>query len=160
MDSKAFWKHVDTKTEVLLDAHGERRRAFRDSGDKATFQGQPEDGKSLYIVSIENLEKNITPGQVVQCTYRIGGQRLIESTHRVATAEEISTFLEGREVEKKHIRKEAQDRKQQFVVNVPAAGVTQAPAPATDLTSPEFAAAVAAAVKQALTAMKAAKDNK
>lgn len=148
MDSKTFWAYVDTKKAALLAAHLERRLEFQATGNPAAWQGQPQDGHHVFIVSKENLEKAVTPGRVSEAPVRLAAQRMIEQTHDLANAsqiaEHIATQLDNREA----YRKIEQDRKQPFNVILPPQPPQEAQR--VDTSSPAFQLALERAVTEIL----------
>ena len=119
MDSKTFWKYVDTKKENLIEQHKDRVSAYlAGNKDVKALRGQPLDGKCLYIVSIENLDKGTTSGMVSEATYRLAAQRLLENTHQVASPEDIAMHLSARESEGQELQRQYEKKNRPFPVNV------------------------------------------
>ncbi len=94
MDSKTYWHMVDAKRDELLADSEKRKKLYAETRDKDAFDGQPEDGSGLYLMTLHDpLEKNQEGGQFTCLPFRVAAQRIIERRHRLATAEEIKTFL-------------------------------------------------------------------
>jgi hypothetical protein len=99
MTSKEFWGYVETQRLELVEQHRERERRFREFGDPAAWQGQPEHGHSIYIVS----KPRKGPGAVVEAGMRLAAQRIVEVSHDVATAAQIEKHLAEREEQRLQI---------------------------------------------------------
>lgn len=50
-------------------------------------------GEVVTLCSIDNEEKGTKAGAIVECERKLGAQRIVEKTHRLATAEEIAKEL-------------------------------------------------------------------
>lgn len=77
-----------TVTEFWQEVKG-----FRDE-IKASIAGskaQPKDG-TCFIMSIKNRDRGTQANSMVQATIQLAGQRLCESTHRLATDAEIADY--------------------------------------------------------------------
>lgn len=150
MDSRTFWKYVDKAEEKLEKDHDQRAEAFRKSGDPEAWQGQPNTGLELYLISVTNYERGTLPGVVYVLHRRLAAQRIVENTHVLATAEQIDKHMLQLEVGRREINQSEIRRQRTYVTQVPASG------PATD--SQEFNAAVKAAVADALKSMQTKKQ--
>jgi hypothetical protein len=124
MDAKTFWRFRDQKREALLQQHQQRLTRYRASQDITDLEGQPADGKSLYIVSRE-VPGIVEAGAVTEATYGLAAQRILESSHDVATAEQIARFLR-QQAENLALSRELDARtRERQMVTIPAT----APAP-------------------------------
>jgi|SRR5581483_65475 len=119
MDSKLFWQGVEAMYQQLV-ASGERRISkARASGDAADLEGQPANTKSIFLASraIPGIQGE---GAVAEVGYRLAAQRIVEQTHRVATAAEIERFQRLQEDSAAIIRaiNAAQSGKRSTVISV------------------------------------------
>jgi hypothetical protein len=92
MDAKVFWNYVEQKTAALRRDHQERIARYRATQDASVLGGQPTGEGSVFLSSLGNELLEIPSGQVVEARYRLAAQRIVESTHRLATADEIARF--------------------------------------------------------------------
>jgi hypothetical protein len=118
MTSKEFWGYVDEEKGRLIEGHKERLAKFGKSRQESAFEGQPRDGKSVFLISKKNLDRGTTPGQVSEAQMRLAAQCIVEQTHEVATAAQIEKFLAERIAEREQVMQTEQHRRAQFVVNV------------------------------------------
>ena len=154
MDSKLFWYHVENKKQELVAAHLYRKAEYEATKDLASFKGQPTDGHTIFLVSKENLDKNSLAGSICRAQIRLASQRIIEQTHEVASAEQITAHVTDRETAQKLVNKKEFDRKQMVVMH------TQEDKKEVDPTSPIFQAAVEAAVRAVLAQMQAPQKSR
>ncbi len=56
--------------------------------------GAPEE---VFIMSIDNYDKGTNAGHVTSCNTKLAAQRMTESTHRLASDDEIKAFLKARD---------------------------------------------------------------
>lgn len=94
MDSKVFWNRVETKHRSI---EGE----FKSGRLKPP---QPQDGETVFITSIENFDRGTVDGAVSLAGYRLAAQRIIEATHRLSSADEITRFNQERTAEDDRFR--------------------------------------------------------
>lgn len=105
MTSKEFWSYVENQKDELIALRKKHVQSFRESGDPAALEGQPEDTKIVFIVSKRSLDRGTEPGHVCLTHLRIAAQRMIEGTHEVASATQIAQYLKEREVHQAEVRR-------------------------------------------------------
>lgn len=87
-------------------------------------EGQPQASENcVYLVSVKNRMAGTTPGSVVLADVYLAGKRIADGTHEVANASQIRQFLASRQAEAEKFNRLEVKKRQQFVVNVPAAEI-------------------------------------
>jgi hypothetical protein len=102
MDAKAFWSFVQLKVVELGKLNSMRLRQYEVNQDEQCFEGQPKDGKGIYISSREIIGVQ-EAGRVVLAGTRLAAQRIVEQTHEVATAGQIARFKSESETRRLYI---------------------------------------------------------
>ncbi len=93
MQANLFWSLVEQKRVSLIAEHQARLARYLASQDPAHLEGQPKDGKSIFMVSRE--VPGVSPaGAVVEMNFRLAAIRSVESSHDVASPTQIARFLE------------------------------------------------------------------
>jgi hypothetical protein len=87
MDSKQYWKYVDTKKDELIAWIKQVK-----TEKKLEESGQP-DNHSIYITSRGDVLDGSREGIVSAANYRVAAKCIIDKTHQVSTAEEIYQHL-------------------------------------------------------------------
>jgi hypothetical protein len=62
------------------------------------------------VMSLDNSQKNSTPGNLCEVTVADAARLLMDGTHRVATADEFNAYKKQQGVERARIRKNDLDR--------------------------------------------------
>jgi hypothetical protein len=96
MTSKEFWAFVDEEKDRQIAAHRARAQRFRETGDPAAWQGQPESGRSIFLVSKPRRGSTEKP-MVVEALLRLGSQKIVEESHEIASPAQIEAYLKQRE---------------------------------------------------------------
>ena len=79
---------------------------FHATGNETALEGQPEDGKAIYIVSRANEFTNTTAGAVFMVGTRLAAQRVVDGSHEVASEKQIRLYLAERSSQAALIAKE------------------------------------------------------
>jgi hypothetical protein len=58
------------------------------------YGAKSEQIEAVFVCSVFNRDRNTTAGSVALANRRLGAQRIIEGTHKVATPEEIEGYLD------------------------------------------------------------------
>lgn len=149
MDAKVYWQYVKLAEDKLKEQHEQRSRAFREAKDDSAWEGQNRDGLDVYLTSVVNYDKGTTAGTTYIAHRRLGAQRIVEGTHRVATPKEIQDHLERLEQNRRDGEAAYVKRNRQFITQVGAP--VAAPATTTiDPNSAAFQEAVRVAVESIL----------
>lgn len=78
-NAQEFWSEVKgVRLQVTAEIHASPH--------------QPQDG-TCWITSLRNRTANTTAGDTVQATIALAGQRIVEGTHRLSTAEEVDDLI-------------------------------------------------------------------
>jgi hypothetical protein len=69
----------------------------------------------LLVVSLDDPQRNVTPGAVCEVSVGDAARLLIDRTHRVATPDEVNAYQNRQGVEQSRIRRDDLDRvREQF----------------------------------------------
>jgi hypothetical protein len=96
MLAKEYWHRVHRLEEAERELDAARRAKFRESNDPAALEGQTMT-EGLYMTSLENEERSVTGGSVSAIPWRLTGVKLVDKTHRRATAHEIAEEFKKQE---------------------------------------------------------------
>lgn len=80
---------------------------------------QPAGGEACYIVSLTNRKARTEAGVVVLTEVRLAAQRVTEGSHRLASDEEIRSYLVEQERKRKIIEARAQQERSPLLTFVP-----------------------------------------
>jgi len=107
-----FWMEVREEAQRFL--------ALAQTGQLP--EGQPTNGSSLFMTSVQNRDRGSNPSFVVEVERKLAAQRSIEGTHRLSTTDEIEAYHaeQVRRVAVKH------DREVEKLVNTHEAGFVAA----------------------------------
>lgn len=94
MDIRLLCRSKYALVEAFKAKHATKRENFAATHDPLCWEGQPTDGKSLYIVSRENEQRSTTAGAVCLAVLDLAALRILEGTHAAASSEQISVHLE------------------------------------------------------------------
>jgi hypothetical protein len=95
MDLKQLYRTKSALVETFKAKHANKRENFSASQDPACWEGQPTDGKSLYIVSKDNEQRSTTAGAVCLAVLDLAALRIVEGSHEIATPEQIAAQLQA-----------------------------------------------------------------
>jgi hypothetical protein len=84
---------------------------------------------SVLLVSVENLDKNSTAGNLCEVSVENAARCIVEGTHRLGTDEEYATFRAQQQSVRESLAKDAADRARQSF-NAILGGQMLAPTPA------------------------------
>jgi hypothetical protein len=122
MNSNEYWRSVDALHKEMVAEFAALQVEHTRGGTGHPFiEGQPANGVSKFITSVRNFSKGTTPGSVCEVSSRNSARFIFDGTHRLATTEEVSTYLEERAAEYQVHRNTELARKQQMVVYTSAA---------------------------------------
>jgi hypothetical protein len=78
----------------------------------------------VFICSVRNVSQRTTAGSVVGATVRLAAQKIVEGTHKLATAEELAEWYAHQERQRQFNESEDQknDKARTFKLKVPTAG--------------------------------------
>lgn len=89
MQTTVLAVEIHKAENAIRHAHKEAVEKFATSHNPSVFKGQPQDGDSVFIISVDNPDKGTTAGLVFASTIRLAARRIAEKTHRVASMSEI-----------------------------------------------------------------------
>jgi len=95
MTSKEFWGLVEDEKARLIAEHKARAQKAYETNDPAAYEGQPEHGHSLFIVSKPRRGSAEKP-RVCEAPIRLAAQRIVEDSHEIAKPEQIAEHLAER----------------------------------------------------------------
>ena len=101
---KEDYRRMYLLIDQLKADHRRRCEEVSATQDQAYWQGQPHDGKGLWICSLQNEFRSTTAGSLCLALLPLAALKIVEGSHRVASIEEIKAHLEaqaerGRELE-------------------------------------------------------------
>jgi hypothetical protein len=124
MDIKQYYDDIRREKtrlsrELLAGKHAAQPEPELVADEYGDSEKQP---TSVYMTSVRNRERNTSAGHVCLATLEMAATRIVEGTHRVASAEEIEAYLK-RQQEQKRYHEETDlrfdSRARQFRVQLP-----------------------------------------
>ncbi len=107
-----FWFDVkEARRQIAKEVEGSKEQPHDITFDRNGLVT----GGTCWIVSQRNRDRNTVKGDVVLCGVMLAGQRLVESTHELATDEQIVALRNSHEKRAREIR-ELEEKKNTSIV--------------------------------------------
>jgi len=103
MTASEFWSAALGTGKTVEKQHAGWIENYRTSRDISELNGQPTTKGSMYFASRAPLVGEGNGGAVVEMTYVLGGQRLVEGSHEIATREQIAAYFVAAEERREEI---------------------------------------------------------
>lgn len=104
-----FWGRVQFGKTKVNEKHTAHRSEFRKTGNLRDLLPFTIDGKAVWLISVENEDRCVTAGAVVECPLQLVAQKLVERTHDYASADQVEAHL-ARTEDSRRLIAEVNDR--------------------------------------------------